>query len=87
MAESVTKLEAEREEARSELSEAVAAMTAKVAATRAELYSPALTIGVAIAAGLGFMIGRKRDHPLAPLVYAAAGYCGVEILRRARREL
>jgi hypothetical protein len=86
MAESVTKLEAERDEARLELSETVAVMTEKVAATRAELYSPALTIGVAITAGLGFMIGSKRNHPLTPLVYAVAGYCGVEILRRARRE-
>ena len=57
----------------------------KAAATRAKLYSPALTIGVALAAGLGFMIGRKRGHPLTLLVYAAAGYCGIEILRGARR--
>ena len=85
MAESVTKIEAERDEARRELSETVAVMTEKAAATRAKLYSPALTIGVALAAGLGFMIGRKRGHPLTLLVYAAAGYCGIEILRGARR--
>ncbi|HUN57959.1 MAG TPA: hypothetical protein VMU41_07570 [Candidatus Binataceae bacterium] len=79
-------LEAEAAEARRELNETVAAISEKVAAARTELYAPAVSIGVAIAAGLGFMIGSKRGHPLTPLVFAAAGYCGVELLRRSRRE-
>jgi hypothetical protein len=86
MAGSVPNLETEVVEARRDLNETVAAMSAKAAATRTELYAPALSIGVAIAAGLGFMIGSKRGHPLTPLVFAAAGYCGVELLRRSRRQ-
>jgi hypothetical protein len=86
MAESVPKLEIEAAEARRELKETLAAMSDKVAATRAGMYGSAVSIGVVIAAGLGFMMGSKRGHPLTPLVLAAAGYCGVELLRRSRRE-
>lgn len=86
MAESVPNPETEAAEARRELNETVAAMSDKVAVTRTELYVPAVSIGVAIAAGLGFMIGSKRGHPLTPLVFAAAGYCGVELIRRSRHE-
>lgn len=86
MAESAPNLETEAAEARHDLNETVAAMSAKISATRTELYAPALSIGVAIAAGLGFMIGSKRGHQLTPLVFAAAGYCSVELLRRSRRQ-
>jgi hypothetical protein len=86
MAESVPKLETEVAEARRELSETVTAITDKAAAIRTELYVPAVSIGVAIAAGLGFIIGSRRGHSMTPLVFAAAGYCGIEVLRRSRRE-
>lgn len=85
MAENVAQIEIEVEEARRELSHSLAAMSEKVTATRAEFYPPAVAVGVAVAAAVGFMIGSRRDHPLAPLVFAAVGYCGVKFMNGARR--
>jgi hypothetical protein len=84
MAENIAKIETELEEARHELSESVAAMSEKVAATRAEFYPPAVGLGIAVAATIGFMIGSKRDHPFAPLVFAAVGYCGIKLMNARR---
>lgn len=81
-----TKLETEREEARRELGETLAAMADKAAATRAELYPPAFTAGTVIAAGAGFLIGIRHDRALDPLVYAAASYAGWKILRELWRQ-
>jgi hypothetical protein len=75
------KLENEREEARRGLGDTLAAMANKAAATRAELYPPAVTAGVVIAACAGFLIGTRRDRALDPLIYTAAGYCGWKIVR------
>jgi ElaB/YqjD/DUF883 family membrane-anchored ribosome-binding protein len=86
MAENIAEIETELQEARHELSQSVTAMSEKVAATRAELYAPAVSISIAIATGVGFMIGSRRSHPFTPLVFAAAGYCAVELLRRSRRK-
>jgi hypothetical protein len=80
-----TALESERDQARRELGDTLAAMADKVSATRDELYPPALTAGLLIAAGTGFVIGLRRDNELAPLAYAAAGYCGWKIFRRIWR--
>jgi hypothetical protein len=82
MAISVTKLENERDKARRELGDTLAAMADKVSATRAELYPPAFSAGVVIAACAGFLIGIRRDRALDPLAYAAAGYCGWKIVRQ-----
>jgi hypothetical protein len=81
MSISSASLKNDREEARRELSDTLAAMAGKVSATREELYPPALTAGVLIAAGAGFFIGSRDDDALAPLVYAAAGFCGWKIIR------
>jgi hypothetical protein len=81
MAISVVKLESERDEARRELTDTLAAMAEKASATRAELFTPAFTAGVVIAACAGFLIGTRRDRALDPLVYAAAGYCARTIAR------
>ncbi|HEX4210568.1 MAG TPA: hypothetical protein VHY56_09260 [Candidatus Binataceae bacterium] len=85
MAESVPELESEVKEARRELTQTVAELSDKVAATRAGLYPPSVTIAVVIAAGLGFIIGHRRDQMMvAPLPIAAAGYCMVKIFRARR---
>jgi hypothetical protein len=86
MAENVEKIEIELEEARRQLSESVAAISDKLAAARAEFFPPALAIGVAIAAATGFMIGSRRGHPLAPLAFAAVGYCGVKLLNGSGKD-
>jgi hypothetical protein len=78
-------LESERDEARRELGDTLAAMADKVSATRDELYPPALMLGLLVAAGTGFVVGVRRDNELAPLAYAAAGYCGWKIIRRIWR--
>ncbi|HTT76039.1 MAG TPA: hypothetical protein VMF50_08665 [Candidatus Binataceae bacterium] len=86
MAESIAEIETEAGEARRELGETLAAISGKAAATGDKLYAPALSIAVALAAGLGFMIGSRRGHRLTPLVFAAAGYCGLKLVRRRGRE-
>ena len=81
MAISIAVQESERDEARRELTNTLAAMADKASATRAVLYTPAFTAGVVIAACAGFLVGTRRDRALDPLVYAAAGYCARTIAR------
>jgi len=85
MPESLASIETELRNARRDLRQVVAEIDDKAAAFRAEVYPTAIAIGIGFAASLGFMIGRKKHHALAPLVFVAAGYCGMELLRRSRK--